>query len=193
MLYVDRVDSATEVRSSSCSCAGTASDLGCGVYPIHIQHWCEQVLRFLPPQPLPAKKETLVFFTVPLSRSMAPSSIQVYIAAVGNLHRQMGYRVPMHSSETLGLEWVLWCKREEIVFWRGHLLSHLFCQEEASSQHSRNNVRSRLITRGPVAVLISFPPCLHYGKVDTVYLPLHPKMSPCKRCCHHSKEFLPLD
>ena len=36
-------------------------------------------------------------------------------------------------SETQGLEWVcLWYKRENI-FRRGHLLSHLFCQEGASN------------------------------------------------------------
>ena len=50
-------------------------------------------------QPLPAKKETLVLFTVALSGSMAPSSI----AAVGNLHRQMGYRVPTHNNLRLRL------------------------------------------------------------------------------------------
>lgn len=54
-------------------------------------------------QPLPAEKETLVFFAVALSRSLAPSSIQVYVAAVGSLHRKLGYRVPTHNNPRLQL------------------------------------------------------------------------------------------
>ena len=34
---------------------------------------------------------------------MAPSSIQVYLAAVGSLHRQLGYRVPTHNNSRLRL------------------------------------------------------------------------------------------
>jgi len=45
-------------------------------------------------QPLSADKETIVFFAVALSRSLALSSIQVYLAAVNNLHRQLGFKPP---------------------------------------------------------------------------------------------------
>ena len=97
--------------SFNCTAAGTASDLRCRVYLIHIQCLCEQVLRFLPllrSVATPAKKEMLVFFAVALSRSMASSSIQVYIAAVGNLYCQMGYRVPMHNNPRLRLRGAKW-------------------------------------------------------------------------------------
>ena len=54
-------------------------------------------------KPLPADKETVVYFAVALSRSMAPSSIQVYLAAIGALHRQFGHRQPTHHNPRLNL------------------------------------------------------------------------------------------
>ena len=52
-------------------------------------------------QPLPADKETVVFFAVAMSRCMSPSSIQVYLAAVGSLHRQLGYKAPTHKNPSV--------------------------------------------------------------------------------------------
>ena len=54
-------------------------------------------------QPLPAKKLTLVYFTVALSRRLSPASIQVYTSAVESLHRQHGMRDPTHHNHLLKL------------------------------------------------------------------------------------------
>lgn len=40
-------------------------------------------------------------FVVALSRSLAPSSIKVYLAAIGSLHRQHGYKDPAHHNPRL--------------------------------------------------------------------------------------------
>ena len=82
--------------SFNCTAPGIAPDLSCGVYPIHIQCWDEQVLCFLPPLWSAATPRQ----AVALSRSLA---IQVYTAAVGNLHRRMGYKVPTHNNPRLRL------------------------------------------------------------------------------------------
>ena len=53
--------------------------------------------------PFPARKQTLVYFAVSLSRSLAPSTISVYINAVGAIHRQHGLADPTHHNKQLNL------------------------------------------------------------------------------------------
>ena len=53
--------------------------------------------------PLPASKETTALFAAALSRTLAPSSIKVYLAAVFLLHRKAGIRSPTQHNPALQL------------------------------------------------------------------------------------------
>ena len=52
---------------------------------------------------LPANRQTLAHFAAELSRSLAPSTISVYLSAVGSLHRQAGLRDPTRHNPILQL------------------------------------------------------------------------------------------
>ena len=54
-------------------------------------------------QPLPARKPTVVFFVAELSRSLAPATVAVYVAAVSSLHRLAGLRDPTRRNTRLQL------------------------------------------------------------------------------------------
>ncbi len=53
--------------------------------------------------PVPAHKHTMAFLASSLSRYLAPNTVQVYLAAVGTLHRQLGLRDPTRHNPTLQL------------------------------------------------------------------------------------------
>ena len=99
-------------------------------------------------------------------------------------------------SETQGLEWVcLWCKiggknKKPIKMFSGEGICYLICFARKVLATTRNNMCSRLITRCCFDLFPSHA-CTMGRSVEN--LPLHPEMSPRKRCCHHSIEFLPLD
>ncbi len=50
---------------------------------------------------LPAHKHTVAFFAAALSRHLSPGNVQVYLAAVGAIHRQLGLRDPTRRNPTL--------------------------------------------------------------------------------------------
>ena len=54
-------------------------------------------------QPLPASAQTATYFATELSRSLAPSTIAVYLSAVASLHRRNGFRDPTHHNHILQL------------------------------------------------------------------------------------------
>ena len=53
--------------------------------------------------PLPASKETVALFAAALNRTLAPSSIKVYLAAVSLLHCKAGIRSPTRHNPALQL------------------------------------------------------------------------------------------
>ena len=54
-------------------------------------------------QPLPASKATIAYFAADLSNTLSPCTIDVYIAAVGSLHRQAGLPNPTSHNPTLNM------------------------------------------------------------------------------------------
>ena len=87
------------------------------------------------PQPLPASKDTLVYFATDLCRSPAPGSIKVYTAAVGSFHRQ--HRLPDPTRRNNRLKLVL----------RGATRAH--CLNKAAVRHKQRSTPPPLILAGP--------------------------------------------
>ena len=54
-------------------------------------------------QPLPASKATIAYFAADLSNTLSPCTIDVFIAAVGSLHRQAGLPNPTSHNPTLNM------------------------------------------------------------------------------------------
>ena len=63
--------------------------------------FCEQYhLR-----PVPAHSHTVAFFAAALSRSLAPATVRVYLAAVANMHRALGVPSPTRRNQVLLYTW----------------------------------------------------------------------------------------
>ena len=54
-------------------------------------------------QPLPASKATIAYFAAELSNTLTPATVNVYVAAVGSLHRQAGLPNPTSHNPTLNM------------------------------------------------------------------------------------------
>ena len=52
---------------------------------------------------LPADKETIIYFTVSMSRALSPATIKVYLSAISSWHQQNGYKSPTSHNPMLNL------------------------------------------------------------------------------------------
>ena len=50
---------------------------------------------------LPADKETVIYFTVAMSRSLSPLTIRVYLSFISTWHQQNGYKSPTSHNPIL--------------------------------------------------------------------------------------------
>ena len=68
---------------------------------------------------LPADKQTVIYFTVTMSRSLSPATIKVYLSAISTWHQQNGYKSP--TSHNPMLSFIMKGARKQYALKRNHI------------------------------------------------------------------------